>query len=159
MRALLISLMSWSYVIGSNENEHNIKVTYVLEVLKTNNVLLNDKKCIFNASKIEFLGHILTPEGVRPLDKYIKIIEQFRQPKTVEELQSFLGLVNFVEKWIPNLATLTDPLRHVLKFKLHKHAGISQYWNSEQSETFTNLKIALTKLNNCCVNHYPGQVT
>lgn len=48
--------------------------------------------------KINFLGHELTPNGAKPLPKYITSIEKFRVPKTIEELQSFLGLVNYINK-------------------------------------------------------------
>lgn len=65
-------------VFGSNLNEHNDRLKKVLLVLKENNVLLNDKKCIFNATKIDFLGHELSACGIKPLDKYVKTIESFR---------------------------------------------------------------------------------
>lgn len=61
-------------VFGSNETEHNARLHNVLQILNQNNVLLNEKKCIFNHQKIEFLGHELSSDGIKPLDKYINII-------------------------------------------------------------------------------------
>ncbi|XP_026743690.1 uncharacterized protein K02A2.6-like [Trichoplusia ni] len=133
-------------VFGSNLNEHNDRLKKVLQVLKENNVLLNDKKCIFNATKIDFLGHELSARGIKPLDKYVKTIESFREPKTVEEVQSFLGLVNYIGKWIPRLATMTDPIREILRHKLSKHADIAEYWKDKQSAAFTELKKSLSTL-------------
>lgn len=92
-------------VFGHDKKEHDARLQHVLTVLKDNNVLLNKDKCAFNAQTIQFLGHELSPTGIKPLDKYIKAIELFRPPETVEEIQSFLGLINFVGKWIPNLST------------------------------------------------------
>lgn len=123
-------------VFGSNEEEHNVRLRCVLEVLKANNVLLNDKKCIFNTRQIQFLGHELSPEGIKPLNTYVKVIETFREPTTIEEIQSFLGLVNFVSKWIPNLGTSTEPIRKLLRLKLTKSANITTLWKREQRDAF-----------------------
>lgn len=133
-------------VFGSNVNEHNDRLKHVLQVLKENNVVLNDKKCIFNVSKIDFLGHELSPQGIMPLDKYIKTIKSFREPKTIDEVQSFLGLVNYIGKWIPRLATMTDPIREILRLKLSKHADIADYWKGKQSAAFAELKESLSAL-------------
>ncbi|XP_048481488.1 uncharacterized protein LOC119692247 [Plutella xylostella] len=67
--------------------------------------------------KVNFLGHELSGEGIRPLEKYVSTIQEFRAPSTTGELQSFLGLVNFVSKWIPDLATRTESLKELLRSK------------------------------------------
>lgn len=133
-------------VFGRNESEHNKRLQHVLQVLEDNNIRLNKEKCLFNVDKIHFLGHELSAEGVKPLDKYIKAIESFREPTTIEEIQSFLGLVNFVGKWIPNLATLTDPLRQLLRQKLYKNADITSLWKNEQRCAFERLKTCLSDI-------------
>lgn len=133
-------------VFGCNSDEHDSRLKHVLQILKDNDVLLNKNKCIFNAKNIEFLGHQLSANGIKPLDKYLKTIESFREPKNVEEIQSFLGLVNFVGKWIPNLATLTDPIRRILRQKLHKHSDISHLWNDDQKQAFSQLKRCLSEI-------------
>lgn len=127
-------------VFGKNEEEHRARLNHVLSVLKENNVLLNDNKCIFNAKCIQFLGHELSADGIKPLDKYIDGIKSFRTPKTVDEVQSFLGLVTYIGKWVPNLATLTEPIRQILRQKLHKHADISIHWGSVQQTSFDKIK-------------------
>ncbi|XP_063363596.1 uncharacterized protein K02A2.6-like [Cydia amplana] len=93
-------------VFGSTEEEHDSRVEKVLRILEDNNVLLNDKKCIRKVQKVEFLGHELTPEGIKPLKKYIDSIEKFGAPNTVEELQSFLGLI--VEHARPQAVSMRD---------------------------------------------------
>lgn len=69
-------------------------------------MLLNKDKCIYKVNEIFFLGQILTPDGNKPLNKYIQYIQnsikKFRAPATSEELQSFLGLENYINKGIPN---------------------------------------------------------
>ncbi|XP_049880106.1 uncharacterized protein K02A2.6-like [Pectinophora gossypiella] len=133
-------------VCGSSEDEHDMRLSKVLEVLKNNNVLLNEEKCIYKVKKVNFLGHELTPEGVKPLSKYIESISKFRKPKTIEELQSFLGLVNYINKWIPNLATTTEPLKELLRMKLGKKASIERYWTEKQEEAFKKLREGLCNI-------------
>ncbi|CAH2107517.1 unnamed protein product [Euphydryas editha] len=133
---------------GSTEEEHDSRLTKVKDILKENNVLLNQDKCIYKVEKINFLGHELTSKGVKPLPKYIKSISEFRVPKTIEELQSFLGLVNYINKWIPNLALMTEPIKEILRRKLGKKANIEEYWTHKQNKAFTKLKEALSGIQN-----------
>lgn len=81
-------------VYGQDEPAHDKRLHKVLEVLRKNDVLLNERKCIYKTTKVEFLGHELSEEGIKPLGKYIKVIQTSRCPTTIEEIQSFLGLVN-----------------------------------------------------------------
>lgn len=133
-------------IFGCNEDEHDRRLQNTLKTLKDNNVLLNHDKCVYKVNKIEFLGHELSAQGVIPLKKYINNIQTFRAPNTIEELQSFLGLVNFVNKWIPNYATLIEPLRKLLRLKLAKNATIKKVWLKEQDEAFTELKESLSSI-------------
>lgn len=133
-------------VFGNDEKEHNVRLTNVLKVLQENNGLLNQNKCIFNAKEIEFLEHRLSLEGIRPLDRYLKTIQSFREPKNIEEIQSFIGLTNFVGKWTPDLATLTCPIRQVLRQKLSKHADISRFCEEDQKIAFDKFKQSLSKI-------------
>lgn len=114
--------------------------------MKENNILLNTNKCVYKVPRVKFLGHELSQNGVKPLPKYIDAIQRFRTPETTEEIQSFLGLVNFVGKWIPNLATLTEPLRRLLRVNLGKQTNIEKLWKCEQDSAFQELKNALSKV-------------
>lgn len=133
-------------IYGDSEEEHDLRLQKVLKVLKENNVLLNQEKCIYKVQRVHFLGHDLTPEGIKPLTKYVESISQFRAPKTVEELQSFLGLLNYINKWIPNLATLTEPLKQLLRKKTGKNFNIEELWTETQDDAFKRLKETLTNI-------------
>lgn len=133
-------------VFGRDDKEHDTRLQKVLTVLKNNNVLLNNNKCVFKTKSINFLGHELSSLGIKPLEKYLKVIETFRAPETIEEIQSFLGLVNFVGKWIPNLSTLTEPMRKLLRQKIHKNANITALWQKEQAVALNELKSCLSKI-------------
>lgn len=133
-------------IYGCNEDEHDQRVKFTLNILKENNVLLNKEKCIFKIKTVTFLGHTLSPKGIRPLESYIGVVKSFRTPENVDEVHSFLGLINFVGKWIPNLATLTEPLRKLLRLKLSKNTDISKYWGDIQTESFKKLKEGLSNI-------------
>lgn len=133
-------------VYGKDDSEHNTRCTKVLNIFKERNILLNQDKCVFNVKAIKFLGHELSPDGIKPLDKYRKIVDNFREPISIEEVQSFLGLINYVNKWIPDMATKSEPLRKLLTLKLGKNANITPYWGPKQAKSFLELKKSLSNI-------------
>lgn len=133
-------------VYGKDLEEHNERLNKVMTILKNNDVVLRDDKCLFRKKVVNFLGHELSEYGVRPLPKYLSTIQQFRPPTTVGELQSFLGLVNFVSKWISDLATRTEPLREILREKKAQGSDITSLWGSNQQQAFDSLKNSLTNI-------------
>ncbi|GJP69448.1 hypothetical protein CLOP_g460, partial [Closterium sp. NIES-67] len=84
------------------------------------------------------LGHIVSTEGVKINPKKIKTIQEWKPPSNIKELQSFLGFVNYVRRFIPNMAGLSAPLTDRLK----DHDCF--WWGEKQQIAFDQLKIALT---------------
>lgn len=139
-------------VFGKDRKEHDDRLEMVLKVLKSHNVILREEKCIYRAKVVKFLGHELSENGVRPLDKYLSAIKDFRAPATISELQSFLGLVNFVGKWIPHLATTTEPLKELLRQKAGRNSDITGSWNEARQAAFNKLKASLVDIP--CLGYY-----
>lgn len=102
-------------IFGASEEEHDRAVKQTLNTLKRYGILLNDHKCRFKQTQTPFLGHTLSSEGVAPAEEKVRSILNFRSPQTKEELRSFLGLVTYVSRFIPNLATVNYSLRELLK--------------------------------------------
>ncbi|CAH2089953.1 unnamed protein product [Euphydryas editha] len=134
-------------VYGRDKKEHDKRLQKVLETIRTNNIMLKEDKCIYGTTKVQFLGHELSDQGIRPLDKYLSDIKNFRTPINISELQSFLGLINYIGKWIPNLATLTEPLKLLLRKKA-RNADIRDSWGTSQQTAFCALKTALSDIPN-----------
>lgn len=107
-------------LFGEIPEQHDEHLKCTIQTLQENDVLLNREKSQFKTQETKFLEYELFSIGIKPLKEYINGIKEFRKPKSVEEVQSFLGLVNFVGKWIINLSTITDPLRKSLKLKIGK---------------------------------------
>lgn len=127
-------------VFGSTETEHDENLKKVLEIFKEANVLLNRGKCVWKTGKLSFLGHILSNEGINPDPGKIDTIMKFRPPNNKEELRSFLGLVTYLGKFIPDLAELTEPLRILIK------KDVKFTWSPAQDVAFQKLKKQLTKM-------------
>ena len=62
-----------------------------------------------------YLGHVITPQGIRPNPDKIAAVKKFPIPKTPKEIKSFLGLVGYYRKFIPNMAKVTKPMTLLLK--------------------------------------------
>lgn len=127
-------------VFGSTQEEHDKRLQALLKRLQEYNVLLNKEKCIFGAVEIEFLGHVLSEKGVSPTESRIEAITKFREPKTVAELRSFLGLITYVGRFIPNLAAKTAPLRMLLR------TGVAFSWKEEHRNAFDTIKQAVSDI-------------
>ncbi|XP_055604370.1 uncharacterized protein K02A2.6-like [Uranotaenia lowii] len=121
-------------IYGSTEKEHDGSLKHTLEVLKAYGIVLNDHKCQYKQNEIRFLGHKLSSNGVAPAEQKVKTILQFRSPNTKEELRSFLGLVTYVSRFIPNLATENHLLRGLIK------SNTPFKWTNEHQSSFDRIK-------------------
>lgn len=121
-------------VFGSTENEHDMALKLVLSVLNEHGILLNQEKCLFKVNSLDFLGHTISPDGIKPSNSKVEALQKFRIPNTTEEVRSFLGLVTYVGRFLPNLATITAPLRELIR------SGSKFCWGKEQQESFAKLK-------------------
>lgn len=123
-------------VYTEKEEDHDTVLKEVLNTLRQYGVLLNETKSVFKVTKIEFLGHIFDADGVRPAESKVEAIQNFRSPQTKEELRSFLGLVNYLGSFIPDLGTKTHCLR-----ELEKKDKFT--WTSVEQGAFEELKAAV----------------
>ncbi|XP_062544137.1 uncharacterized protein K02A2.6-like [Armigeres subalbatus] len=98
-------------VEGTTVEEHDARLNEVLNRFKNRNVQLNWEKCVFRVHELEFLGHIVSADGISPTKVKADAIQTFRIPKNPAEVRSFLGLANYMNKFIYNLATIDEPLR------------------------------------------------
>ena len=121
-------------VTGTNEQNHLHNLELVLQRLESAGLTLKKSKCIFTAPSVEYLGHIIDKDGLRPSHSKVQAIQQAPQPTNVTELKSFLGLVNYYQKFLPNLSTLLAPLHSLLR----KNSRWN--WSTEHSEAFMQVQ-------------------
>ena len=87
----------------------------VFRRLQEHGIRLNPAKCIFFQSGLEFLGHWIDKNGIRLLPRKMDAVMRARSPTDVTELKSYLGLLNYYSKLLPNLATTLHPLHDLLQ--------------------------------------------
>lgn len=101
-------------VHAATQVEHDEQLRTVLKQLQEAGVMLNEK-CEFSKHSVKFLGHIINEQGICPDPAKTEAISSFPVPQKVNDLQRFMGMVNQMAKFIPNLANLNEPLQQVLK--------------------------------------------
>jgi hypothetical protein len=117
--------------------EHLERVEHVLQRLREFNVVAKLDKCQFGRSNLPYLGHIVTPEGIKTDPDKVKTVQEIRNPTTVTEVRAFLGICSYYRKFIKDFADITEPLLQLLK----KRAKFT--WTDECSNAVTILKQSL----------------
>ena len=121
-------------VCGKTDVEHLDNLRKVLERLQDRGVRVKKSKCSFLKSSVQYLGHRIDAEGIHATNDKIQAIVNAPVPKNVTELRSFLGLLNYYGRFIPNLASLLHPLNELLC------QGTSWTWTKECREAFESAK-------------------
>jgi hypothetical protein len=121
-------------VWGKTREEHDEALLKVLEIAQKNNLKLNRDKCEFGVSELTFLGDVLSSEGVKPDPNKITAINDMEKPNDKRGVQRFLGMITYLAKWIPDLSTVTNPLRQLL---IEKNEW---QWGPEHDKAWEDLK-------------------
>lgn len=100
---------------SKSKEQHEEDLQKVTDTLKKANLKLNESKCELRKSEIEFLGHIISKNGVSPDPSKVEAIKNMPDPENVTELRRLLGMINFLGKYIPNLSTLLKPVTELLE--------------------------------------------
>jgi hypothetical protein len=130
-------------VYSKNKEEHEQHLRQVLQLLKDNHLYAKLSKCTFFASSIEYLGHIADGEGLRPNPRLVQALMDFPRPKTLKELQSFLGLANYYRKFIANFSHIALPLTDATRNNTNSNLRPIE-WTQSMQTAFDTLKKALT---------------
>lgn len=93
-------------VTGGNQDRHLKTLDEVLTRLKEAGLWLKMGKCVFLANEVKYLGHRVYAQGLHPTGTKVKAIDEAPEPRNVTELKAYLGLLNYYNKFLPNLATL-----------------------------------------------------
>ena len=118
-------------VYGKTKEEHDEALKKTLQRLFDRGFTINRDKCKFGAPKVEFFGHEVSAEGMRPLIK--ESLLQIQRPTTKAEVRSYIGAVNFIGRYIPNFSSTLAPITNLLSQK-------SDFiWGKEQEEAFQKI--------------------
>jgi hypothetical protein len=128
--------------------EHLIDIRNVLEKIRKSGMKLRREKCEFAKRELEFLGHIVGQDGIKMDPKKIEIFEKYPKPKTVQDVQAFLGGIGYYRKFIKNFSKIAKPLSdltkgHTRKFQNKK--DITEEWTEKHEKAFMKLKKKMMK--------------
>ena len=96
-------------------DEHLQHLSEVLKRLQAAGLRLRQEKCEFLSSSVVYLGHRIDAEGLHPTVDKVNAVHQAPTPKNCTELKAYLGLINYYNKFMPNLSTELAPLYHLLQ--------------------------------------------
>ncbi|XP_023806890.1 uncharacterized protein K02A2.6-like isoform X1 [Oryzias latipes] len=134
LAGVLADILVW----GKTQEEHDVWLHALLEKAQKAGITLNIDKCEFTCHTVRFLGHVISAAGVEPDPEKTSAVQEMSTPTNVSELRSFLGMVNQLGRFIPNLAEKDKVLRDLLSKKNH------WYWGPEQQTAFERLKKELS---------------
>ena len=121
-------------VSGKMEQEHLANLHEVLTHLESAGLHLKREKCSFCQPELTYPGHIISADGLKPFSNKVKAVSDILSPSKVSKLKTFLGLVNYYAKFLPDLATKLAPV-----YKLLKHEE-PWNWSIEQETAFQDVK-------------------
>ena len=115
-------------------NNHNENLLRLLKRTREINLKFNKKKLNLRRSEVNFMGHVLTSDGLKPVADKVKAVAEMPRPTTKQETQSLLGFVNYLTKFLPRLSEVAQPLRELTT----KNARF--VWSSQHDKSFTEVK-------------------
>lgn len=124
-------------LISGPPDKHIKRIQEVLKRLRKHKLKLGRKKCQFMKEETEFLGHKLNSKGLKPMEGKVKAIKEASRPTSKEQMQSFLGMISYYAKFIPDRTTALAPLYE----QIHKEGQF--VWGKPEEKAFNYAKEAL----------------
>ena len=123
-------------VIGKqpNHKDHDLALTTLLNTARKCNMYLNYEKLQYKQKEVEFFGETYTTDGCKPAQSKINAIQEMPAPQCKKQVQSFIGMVNYLSKFSTRISELTEPIRDLCKEKVPFN------WGSEHDCAFQLIK-------------------
>ena len=126
-------------VFSRTFDEHIEHLKDVFTRLKKANLCLNRKKCHFVKKEVEYLGHLIGPNGIKPNPEKVRVIQTLEPPINVRGVRSFIGMVSYYRKYIPQFSEIARPLTNLTR------KNVKFEWNDDTQQAFDFLKKKLTE--------------
>ncbi|KAI3805399.1 hypothetical protein L1987_27748 [Smallanthus sonchifolius] len=126
-------------IYSKNEGDHACHLKEVLEALKKEKLYAKFSKCAFWLREVQFLGHVIGPNGIMVDPAKIVTVSEWDIPKTPTEIRSFLGLAGYYRRFIQDFSKIASPLTKLTRKE------VKYEWGSTQDEAFKELKEKLTQ--------------
>ncbi|KAI3762516.1 hypothetical protein L1987_52946 [Smallanthus sonchifolius] len=126
-------------VYSKSEGDHHCHLREVLEVLKQEKLYAKFSKCAFWLREVQFLGHVINPNGIMVDPAKIETVKEWNVPKTPTEIRSFLGLAGYYRRFIQDFSRIASPLTKLTRKE------VKYEWGQTQNNAFEELKARLTQ--------------
>jgi hypothetical protein len=127
-----------SLIYSDTLEEHKVHVRKVLEAFDKAGIHLKPEKCEFFVQETEYLGLVISPDGIKMQPSKVATIRQWDTPKKLKDVQEFLGFANFYRRFILNYSKVVSPLTALTK------KDTPFVWGPDQEKAFQELKTAFT---------------
>ena len=121
-------------VFSRTLDDHLHHLSLVIECLAKAGLKLKPSKCHFISPKVQYLGHLLTPEGIRPNPDRVAAVRDYPTPSSVKGVRQFLGLASYYRRFVKNFSRVAQLLHNLTQ------KGAAFAWSQECEEAFLQLK-------------------
>ena len=135
-------------IFGVDQQDHDANLINLLNICQKEGLVLNSKKLELRREQVTFFGAEYSAQGMHPDPKKVQGITEMTAPTDKQQLQSFLGMVNYMGTFIPNLSHHTEPLQAMLKKDNVFH------WEEQQTRSFHQVKTLIAKANTTPLRYY-----
>ncbi|KAA3484115.1 DNA/RNA polymerases superfamily protein [Gossypium australe] len=126
-------------VYSRTEEEHDKHLRVVLQILREKQLYAKFSKCEFWLREVTFLGHVVSAEGIRVDPRKIEAVLDWKPPRSVAEIRSFLGLAGYYRRFVEGFSLIAAPMTRLLRKE------VPFVWTEKQQESFDKLKKILTE--------------
>ena len=125
---------------GRDQTEHREILKTVLKRARDHGITFNREKCQFGKEQIEFFGHVLTKDGLKPSPDKVRAIKECGTPENKEAVRSFLGMAGYLDNFIPNYAAIAAPLYQLTRKETKFHCG------KQEEEAFQKIQDSISSV-------------
>ena len=119
---------------GKDDPDHLANLETMLSKLSTAGVKLRLANCLFMQPKVTYCGYVINGHGIQPVAAKVHVIENAPDQKDVSQLRAFLGMLSYYHWFLPDVATVLEPLHQLLR------KGSKWQWLEEQKVAFAKAK-------------------
>ena len=136
-------------IFSKSYDEHVDRLRQVFDRIRTEGLKLSPSKCHFFKSKVKYVGHIVSKEGLQPDPMKIEKVLNWPRPTSPEEIRKFLGFIGYYRKFIKDFAKISRPLNDLMppshQPKKRKKSTTEWNWTSQHEDSFNLLKTAVLR--------------
>lgn len=137
-KGIPINCVDHYFVLASHWKDMLLQLDVVLTMLRKANFTIKLSKCVFASRSIEFLGYEVVANSIRPSQKKILEIVEYKTPETIRDVRRFIGLARFFQKFVPRFLEIIRPITDLTR------KPVTFVWTDKQQNAFESLKQHLT---------------